>query len=109
MNVPCCAYMTNLLFTNKVKVNIKVTKRQNLAQSIILAHFKGIFAEVVKLMFTMFLGVHMRIFYVVFYMIDFLNCIQSGGRTSKAALNASKHIFPRIQGYIYTFIVVVMP
>ena len=31
MNVPCCAYMTNLLFTHKVKVNVKVTKRQNLA------------------------------------------------------------------------------
>ena len=32
MNVPCCANMINLLFTHKVKVNAKVTKRQNLAQ-----------------------------------------------------------------------------
>ena len=53
MNVPSCAYMTNLLFTHKIKVNIKVTRRQNLAQNQmlahfkILAHFKGICAEFV--------------------------------------------------------------
>ena len=56
MNVPCCANMTNVLFTDKMKVNVKVTKNQNLAQNQmlahfkILAHFKGICAEFV---FTM--------------------------------------------------------
>ena len=63
-------------------------------KSIILAHFKGICAEFVKLMFTMFFNVHMRIFCVMHYMTNFLlNCIQSGGGTGKAAQNASKHIF----------------
>ena len=60
---------------------------------LILAHFKGICVEFVKLMFTMFFNIHMRIFCLVFYMTNFLNCIQSGGRKSKAAQNASKHIF----------------
>ena len=32
VNARCCANMTNLLFTHKVKVNVKVTKRQNLAE-----------------------------------------------------------------------------
>ena len=95
MNVPCCATMTNLLFIHKDKVNVKVTKRQNLAKktTTILAHFKGIRVEFVKRMFTMFFNIHMRIFCLVFYMTNFLNCIQSGGRKSKAAQNASKHIF----------------
>ena len=62
-------------------------------KSIILAHFKGICAEFVKLMFTMFFNIHMRIFCLVFYMTNFLNCIHSGGRKSKAAQNASKRNF----------------
>ena len=82
--------MTYLLFTNKAKVNVKVTKRQNQAQMPNLAHFKGICAEFVKLMFTMSFYVHMRIFCLVFYMTNFLNCIQSGGRTGTAAQNALK-------------------
>ena len=56
----------------------------------------------------MFFNVHMGIFCLVFYMTNFLNCIQSGDRTSRAAQNASKHIFPRIQDYIYQHIVAVM-
>ena len=32
VNVPCSANMTNLLFTHKAKVNVKVTKRLNLAK-----------------------------------------------------------------------------
>ena len=55
-----------------------------------LANCKGICAVFVKLMFTMFFYIHMRIICLVFYMTNFLNCIQSGGRTSKAAQNASK-------------------
>ena len=78
-----CLYDLTYYLPHKVKVSVKVTKRQNLAQKHNLAHFKDIFEEFVKLMFTMFLDVHMRIFRVVSYMIDFLNCIQSGGRISK--------------------------
>ena len=62
-------------------------------KKLILAHFKGICVEFVKLMFTMFFNIHMRIFCLVFYMTNFLNCIQSGERKSKTAQNASKHIF----------------
>ena len=78
-------------------------------KSIILAHVKGIRAEFVKLMFTIFFNVHIRIFCLVFYMTNFLNCIQRGGRTSRATQKASKHIFiSRIQGYIYPYIVAIM-
>ena len=102
VNVPCRANMTNLLFTHKVMVNVKVTKRQNLAQKHNFSSFKGICAEFVKLMFTMFFNVHKRIFCLVFYMTNFLNCIQSGGRTSKAAQNASKHFFSLVFKVIFS-------
>ena len=62
-------------------------------KSIMLANFKSISAESVKLMFTMFFYVHMRIFCLVFWMTNFLNCIQSGqAMLLKMLQNRVKHM-----------------
>ena len=80
VNDPCCASMTNL-----PRSVSRSQKDKTCPKSTILANFKGICVEFVKLMITMFFYVNMRIFCLVFYMTNFLYCIQSEGRTSKAA------------------------
>ena len=80
VNVLCCAYMTNLLFIQKVKVTdrIHLTKKQNVSSSL------RVLAQNLLNLFTMFFNVDMRIFcfsFFFFYMTNFLNCIQSGGQS----------------------------
>ena len=65
-------------------------KNKTWPKSKILAHFKGICAEFVKFIFTMLFNVHMRLFCLVFYMKNFLNCIQSGGQGHRKKKSCSK-------------------
>ena len=59
MNVPCCANMTNLLFTIRSRSMSRSQKDKTwpkskmLAHFKILAHFKAICAEFVKFLFSM--------------------------------------------------------
>ena len=68
VNVLSCAYMTNLLFIQKVKVTERkhLTPKQNVSSSL------RVFVQNLLNLFTMFFNVHMRIFVLVFYMTNFL-------------------------------------
>ena len=58
MNVLSCAYMTNLLFTQKVEV----TERKHLTQKQNVRSYLRVFVQNLLNLFTMFFNVHMRIF-----------------------------------------------
>ena len=99
-----CAYTTNLLFLQKV--NIQVTERQHLTQKQnVSSSLSRICAEFVKFVFAKFFNVHTSMFCLVFYMIDFLNCTYLGGQghRKKAAENASQNVFFLVFNVIFTY------
>ena len=87
VNVLFCAYMTSLLFIQKVKVTERkhLTQKQNVSSSL------RVFAQIFFHVFTTFFNFHIRLFCFAFYMTNFLNCTQSGGQghRKKVAQNAS--------------------